>query len=95
MKRIVKYAKFHSSVFHPKTGTLGDTLPSPVKTLPDLSMVVEDHLLLVTTRGATIAIPLTNVSHMELAEIEPSEVSSSIAPTIVKMNTKSGVVGKA
>lgn len=92
MKNFVKYAKFHSNVFHPRTGSLGDTLPSPVKTLPDLVMQLDTNLLLVTTKGTTIAIPLTNISHME---ITPEGSEAPAAPVVVKMNTKTGLAGKA
>lgn len=94
MKNFVRYAKFHSSVFHPKTGSLGDVLPSPIKTLPDLVMQLNDNdtMLLVSTRGSTIAIPLTNISHLEIIPNAPENV---LAPVVVKINTKSGTVGKA
>lgn len=87
MSNFVRYAKFHASVFHPKTGSLGDVLPSPIKTLPDLIMQLNanETMLMVSTKGSTIAIPLTNVSHMEIIE---KGAEAAAAPVVVRMNTK-------
>lgn len=97
MRNFVRYAKFHASVFHPKTGSLGDVLPSPIKTLPDLVMQLNDNdtMLLVSTKGSTIAIPLTNISHMEIIPHGTEGGSTAAGPVTVKMNTKTGLVGKA
>lgn len=92
MRRPVKYAKFHEGIFIPGVGDLGKTLPSAVKTLPDLIMTLDGEVLEISARHQLILVPLPNVAFMQ-ADLTGEGVSS--APTTVKMNTKTGQVGKA
>lgn len=39
----IKYLKLHSTVFIPGVGNLGDALPSPTKTVENLSMIHSEN----------------------------------------------------
>lgn len=91
MRRPVKYAKFHEGIFIPGVGDLGKTLPSPMKTLPDLEMNLEDTVLEINTKHQTIYVPLANVAFMHA----DTSGEGAVAPAVVKVNTRTGVVGKA
>lgn len=58
--REVKYVKFHSGVFIQGIGALGDTLPSPNKTLK-LKMFDGGDKLLIEVNGIEAFVPSTNV----------------------------------
>ncbi len=66
MKRIIKYAKFHQSLFIPGLGELGVSLPTQVKRIPDLKMSTDGNTLEVTANGNALLIPLTNVVVMHI-----------------------------
>lgn len=69
--RKVTYAKFHQSLFIPGIGTLGDSLPSPVKAF-DTSMETSAEGLYIKINTAEAIVPWANVVLAKLAAEEKS-----------------------
>lgn len=64
--RTVLYALFHQSIFIPRIGHLGNSLPSVNKTLPDLKMFHTPEGVRLEIKGRTFVLPWPNVVTAEI-----------------------------
>ncbi len=61
LKKKLRHASFHKELFVPGLGTLGNTLPSPNKSLPGLELFLVEEGVLISTKGVHTIIPHANV----------------------------------
>lgn len=80
MNRKVLYARFYESVYVPQIGEVGNTLPSPTKTLDNLHMTVTPIGLSVegSHKGlrSEFLIPLASIKIMTLAPEEKPAIAA-------------------
>lgn len=78
MKRTIKFASFHQSVFIPGLGELGKVLPSPAKRIADLRMFTDGITLEVSANHHVMLIPLTNVVVMHVDDTDNKEAIPAV-----------------
>lgn len=76
--RKAKYAKFHSGLFVPGVGTVGDTLPSSTKNFP-LSMEWGIDGLYITIKGVYVVVPSASV-FMVVLEAPEAAATPKVTP---------------
>lgn len=72
-KREVTYATLHGPCHLPGVGQFGPVLVKDLTKMRDIRMFLSDGFLQVLIKGAEILLPLSSVSHMQLAKEAPAK----------------------